>query len=262
VSDENKPEVKNEQATNAPADTSNESVAEAKQEAAQNQAADPAKQTTSEPSDSPAAELKGPSDEEKEAKAKAAAEARAARAAARAKAAGNAEGGAEEAEAPKAPSPNQPKLDRLVEILKEQVAEEAVDTAFINEKDGHTPYVVIRPEYLVAAAKVLKDHQELDLVYLRGITGIDQESHLECAYNLISLRDKQDYCIKVKTDREQASIPSVASVWASADWHEREIYDLLGIDFLGHPDMRRIMLPHDWVGHPLRKDYQALDPEV
>jgi NADH-quinone oxidoreductase subunit C len=237
-----------------------ESLAEAKQEAADNQAAPPSAQTTSEPSDAPAAELAGPTDEEKEAKAKAAAEARAARAAARAKQAGNAEGGAEET--PKEPSPNQPKLDRLVEILKEKVSEEAIESAYINEKDGHTPYIVIRPEYWVAAAGILEDHDELDLTYLRGITGIDQETHLECAYNLISLRDKQDYCVKVKADREQASIPSVTSVWVSANWNEREIYDLLGIEFLGHPDLRRIMLPDDWVGYPLRKDYQPLDPEV
>jgi NADH-quinone oxidoreductase subunit C len=245
VSDENKKE---------------DSLAEAKQEAAENQAAPPSAQTTSEPSDAPAAELKGPTDEEKEAKAKAAAEARAARATARAKQADNAEGSSEEA--PKEPSPNQPKLERVVQLLKEQVAEEAIETAFINEKDGHTPYIMIRPEYWVASAGVLLAHEELDLTYLRGITGIDQETHLECAYNLISLRDKQDYCVKVKTDREQASIPSITSIWVSANWNEREIYDLLGIEFSGHPDLRRIMLTDDWVGHPLRKDYQPLDPEV
>lgn len=250
---------------NGEAAGSSDSVERAKAKAAENQAAPPDKQTTSEPSDAPAAELKGPSDEEKEAKAKAAAEARAARAAARAGQsgrAGRAAAAESEPAAPKEPSPNQPKLDRLVAILKEQVSEEAVENAYINEKDAHTLYVEIRPAYWVACAHVLKDHAALDLSYLRNVTGIDQETHLEVAYNLISLRDKQDVCVKVKTARDEASVPSAALVWAAAGWNEREVYDLLGIDFPGHPDLRRIMLPDDWVGYPLRKDYEPLDPEV
>jgi NADH-quinone oxidoreductase subunit C len=66
----------------------------------------------------------------------------------------------------------------------------------------------------------------------------------------------------VKTNREEASIPSVTLLWSTANWNEREIFDLLGIDFPGHPDLRRIMMPDDWVGYPLRKDYVSIDPEV
>lgn len=227
--------------------------------AAEKQAADPAAQTTSEPSDAPAAELQGPSDAEKEAKAKAAAEARAARAAARA---AKTEEGAAEAAAPKEPSPKQPVLDRLLQILKESVSEDAVEEAFINEKDGHLPYVIMKKERLSQAAEVLKDHEELQCRYLRNLSGVDQETHMEVVYHLLSLTHKQDYCLKVKTSREAASVPSVTPVWPTADWNEREVYDLLGIDFPGHPDLRRIMMPDDWVGHPLRKDYEPLDPEV
>ncbi|MNG35626.1 NAD(P)H-quinone oxidoreductase subunit J [compost metagenome] len=82
------------------------------------------------------------------------------------------------------------------------------------------------------------------------------------AYHLLSLPHKHEYCVKVKTDRDQPSIPSVTPVWATANWNEREVYDLLGIDFPGHPNLVRIMMPDDWVGHPLRKDYEPLDPEV
>lgn len=234
-----------------------ETVAEAKQEAADNQAADPQAQTTSEPSDAPAAELQGPSDEEKEAKAKAAAEARAARAAARAQ---KTEEGEEAV--PKQPSPNQPKLDRLMEIVKEQVDVDAIEEAYINEKSGHTPYLIIKGEYWLQTAQVLKSHPELKLDYLRNLTGTDQESHMEVVYHFINFEHKQDYGFKVKTDRENPSIPSVTPLWATANWNEREVYDLLGIDFPGHPDLTRIMMPDDWIGHPLRKDYEAIDPEV
>lgn len=212
-----------------------------------------------EPGDSREQELQGPSDAEKEAKAKAAAEARAAGANVRAQ---KTEGGEGEPEAPKEPSPNQPKLDRLVEIIKRDVAEDAVEQAAINEKDRHIPTLSIKNEHWLACANVLKTHEELNLTYLRNLVGIDQETHLETAYYLISLRDKQDYCFKVKTDRGQPSISSVTPIWATANWNEREVYDLLGVDFPGHPDLRRIMMPDDWIGHPLRKDYEALDPEV
>jgi NADH-quinone oxidoreductase subunit C len=85
---------------------------------------------------------------------------------------------------------------------------------------------------------------------------------MEVAYHLLSLSNKRDYCIKVKTDRDQPSIPSVSVLWPTANWNEREIFDLLGIDFPGHPNMTRIMMSDEWVGHPLRKDYEPLDPEV
>ncbi|MBP1153199.1 MULTISPECIES: NADH-quinone oxidoreductase subunit C [unclassified Paenibacillus] len=206
--------------------------------------------------DAPAVERAAPSDAEKEAKAKAAAEARAARANARA-----AKTGGAEPDAPKEPSPNQPLLDRIAAILK-GYGEDLVQEAFINEKGGHIPYLIIKGDEWPAVAELLKTHPELKLNYLRNVSGIDMETHLEVAYHLISLETKREYCIKIKTDREAPSIPSVTPVWPTADWNEREIYDLFGIDFPGHPDLRRIMMADDWVGHPLRKDYEPLDPEV
>jgi NADH-quinone oxidoreductase subunit C len=164
--------------------------------------------------------------------------------------------------APKEPSPNQPLLDRLVEILKADVGEDAVVDAFINERDAHRPYVVIHSSRWPEAAVTLRDHEELRCDYLRNLSGVDQETHLEVAYHLLSLTHKHEYCVKVKTDRDQPSIPSAAPVWPTANWNEREVYDLLGIDFPGHPNLVRIMMPDDWVGHPLRKDYEPLDPEV
>jgi NADH-quinone oxidoreductase subunit C len=207
-------------------------------------------------------------DAEKEAKVKANREARAARDAARAAKAAEAEGAkaaegdAGEPEQPKAPSPKQPQLDRIVQIIKEGIGEQAIVEAYINERDRELPSLIIDKNHWYETALLLRDHSELKLHYLRNVTGTDQETHMEVVYYLINLNNKQDYCIKVKTDRDGGEIPSVASVWQTANWNEREIYDLLGIIFTGHPDLRRIMMPDDWVGHPLRKDFEPLDPEV
>ncbi|NHN33825.1 NADH-quinone oxidoreductase subunit C [Paenibacillus agricola] len=198
-----------------------------------------------------------PLDAEAEAKAKAAAEARAARASARGK---KPEG--EDDGAPKVPSPMQPRLDHLVKLIKEQIGETAIEEAFINERDAHLPYIVVKNEHWARVALLLKQHCELKLNYLRNVSGIDQETHMEVAYHLLAIDTKYEVCVKVKTSRETPSIASVALIWPTANWNEREIYDLLGIDFPGHPDLRRIMMSDDWVGHPLRKDYEALDPEV
>lgn len=239
----------------AASDAAAERAAARAARAASRAAAEPTGEPVSAGAEAPASADAG--DEEKAAKAQAAAEARAARASARA-----AKPESAEPEAPKEPSPNQPLLDRLVHILKANVGEDAVVDAFINERDSHRPYVVIHSSRWSQAALTLRDHEELRCDYLRNLSGVDQETHLEVAYHLLSLTHKNEYCVKVKTDREQPSIPSVAPVWATANWNEREVYDLLGIDFPGHPNLVRIMMPDDWVGHPLRKDYEPLDPEV
>lgn len=215
--------------------------------------------------DAPAPVMQKQTPEEKAAKVKAAAEAREARALARAAEAAKAETPeAVDGEAPvvKPPSVNQRLLDRIVQILNENVSPDVVVEAYINERDSDLPTVVLQGKHWLASAITLKNHAELKLDYLRNLSGTDQETHLEAVYHLISLSTKRDYCVKIKTDRELPSIPSVTSVWATANWNEREIFDLLGIDFTGHPNMTRIMLSDDWVGHPLRKDYEPLDPEV
>jgi NADH-quinone oxidoreductase subunit C len=172
------------------------------------------------------------------------------------------EGEAAEEEPPKPPSPSQPRLDRVVAILHELVAKDAVEEAYINEANDHLPTLVVKNERWQEAAKLFRNHEELSCNYLRNVSGVDYETHLEVVYYPLNMDSRHTYCIKVKTDREQPSVPSVTPIWETANWNEREIYDLLGIDFPGHPDLRRIMMPDDWIGHPLRKDYVPLDPEV
>ncbi|MDP5276832.1 NADH-quinone oxidoreductase subunit C [Chengkuizengella axinellae] len=169
-----------------------------------------------------------------------------------------------EEEVTEEPSPNQDRLDRIVELIKTNIAEDAIEVAFINELDRDLPCIVIRSPYWVKTAMLLKESELLKLNYLRNVSGIDFETHFEVVYYLLSMStgNQLDVCIKVKADRENPSIPSITSVWNTANWNEREIYDLLGVQFPGHPNLKRIMMPDDWEGHPLRKDYEPIDPEV
>ncbi len=94
--------------------------------------------------------------------------------------------------------------------------------------------------------------------YLNCISSVDRiaSGELEAVYNLSSLEGPTKALVRVKVPREDPVIRSVVSLWGTANWHEREAYDLMGIRFDGHPDLRRILTSEDWVGHPLRKDYQ------
>jgi len=214
-------------------------------------------------------------DEEKAARRKAALEAReaakaaAAQAAAQAAQSGNAapaaasgEGAEAEAQPPKPPSPNQPRLDRVAALLRELVSADAVEEAYINEANDHLPTLVVKNELWEQAARLFHDHADLECKYLRNVSGVDYETYMEVVYYPLNLNTRDCYCVKVKTDREKPSVASVTPIWETANWNEREIYDLLGIEFPGHPNLTRIMMPDDWVGHPLRKDYVPLDPEV
>ena len=107
-------------------------------------------------------------------------------------------------------------------------------------------------------AKELNLDKRLSFDYLMCITSYDtgDGSHFGCAYNFYSNDHKHYLEVKVEVDSE-SEIPSISSIWNTANWHERECYDLMGIKFSGHPDLKRILLSEDWNGHPLRKDYQV-----
>ncbi len=106
----------------------------------------------------------------------------------------------------------------------------------------------------------LKSDKELDFHYLMCITAWDNGSSKEftVAYNLHSYKLNHEVEVRVVVDSDTA-VPSVEPLWRTADWHEREAFDLMGIKFDGHPDLRRILLPEDWEGHPLQKNYEVAD---
>jgi len=138
------------------------------------------------------------------------------------------------------------------------------------------PSIEVASDALVEVCRYLRDEPDLRFDFLNCITSVDYlqtdpkksaktawQPHLEVVYHLTSIVHKRRLVLKVHLPRwkddvegQLPEVPSVTSVWNAANWHEREVYDLGGVWFTGHPDLRRILCPEDWVGHPLRKDYQ------
>ena len=116
--------------------------------------------------------------------------------------------------------------------------------------------VLLRPEMLLEAATFLRQDPELDFDYLNYVTAIDYFDYFEVVYMLSSLSKNHSVTLKVRLhDRENPSVPSVVGLWMGADFQEREIYDLMGVRFDGHYNMKRIFLWDGFPGHPLRKDF-------
>jgi NADH-quinone oxidoreductase subunit C len=123
--------------------------------------------------------------------------------------------------------------------------------------------IEIAPPKIVSVCGFLKYDQ--GFVRLSSVTGVDRypsEPRFEVVYHLHSIQRKERLRLKCRLPGIDPVIESVTSVWRSANWYERETFDLFGINFLNHPDLRRIMLPEDWEGHPLRKDYPVTGSRV
>lgn len=126
------------------------------------------------------------------------------------------------------------------------------------------PYLIVPADQLAAICRFLRDDDRLFFDLLACVTGIDngpEANTVEVMYNLTSIPYKHDLMLSVVVSRNTGSarlpsVPSLAHIWRTADWHEREAFDLVGIYFDNHPDLRRILLPTDWTGHPLRTDYR------
>ena len=137
------------------------------------------------------------------------------------------------------------------------------------------PWIEVTPSGLLEVCRHLRDDAALAFDYLSCISGVDYlhtdekkaaksewKPHTEVVYHLYSMRHKHSLVVKVilprwKNDKagELPEVPSVSKLWSTADWHEREVYDLSGVFFTGHPNLRRILCPEDWEGYPLRKDF-------
>src|SRR5262245_5153667 len=119
--------------------------------------------------------------------------------------------------------------------------------------------IIMPRESIVAACAWLKATPEMDFNFLSDVCGFDrgpeEEPRFEVNYHLFSTTRHHRLRLKVLLNEDDAHVPSVTSVWRTANWHERETFDLFGVIFDGHPDLRRILLPDDWQGHALRKDF-------
>ena len=119
----------------------------------------------------------------------------------------------------------------------------------------------VAPASIADVCRFAKDDPELAFDCLSNLSGVDYPKRgvIEIVYNLYSYRHRHLFALKVGAPRDNPVVPTVSCVWAHADWQEREAFDLLGVTFTDHPDLRRILMPEDWPGHPLRKDF--VEPE-
>lgn len=145
---------------------------------------------------------------------------------------------------------SQAAFDRIRALLGEEGLE--------FQEEAPQPGVVVKAERLLDLAKVLRDDPELAFESLQQMAGVDwpEEDRIRCSTTVWSFSKGQLLNFHVDLPRDNPRLPSISAIWPAADWHERECWDLTGIIFEGHPDLRRIMLPDDWEGHPLRKDFE------
>jgi NADH-quinone oxidoreductase subunit C len=161
-----------------------------------------------------------------------------------------------------------------IEDIHQRLVSKFGDAIVALKTDTKDPWIEVAPASAADVCSHLRTEPDLDFDSLNDLTGSDWletdakkkapcEPHVEVVYHLYSFSQKHRLKVKVKLPRwkngqvgELPEIPTVSHIWAIADWHEREAYDLVGIDFLGHPNLKRILCPEDWEGHALRKDYE------
>lgn len=147
--------------------------------------------------------------------------------------------------------------NEIIDRVKGRFPESLLDTA---EFRGDCT-LTLRTSDIVRVAEFLRDDADLAFDMLIDLCGVDQyrpEGRFEVVYNLYSLKSKRYLRLKVRVDEEHPVVPTVSGVWAAANWHERETFDMFGIKFEGHPDLRRMYLPEEFEYHPLRKDFPLM----
>lgn len=154
----------------------------------------------------------------------------------------------EEPAAPAKPIVKNPLEDRIVAAFGD-----AVRTSYNIQGELE---IRIPASSLISVCNALRGDAELPCDYLRNLTAVDWKDRFEMVYNIANTKTMTSLVVKCDLDRTAPSLPSVTGIWPGANWLEREVFDLFGISFPGHPDLRRIMLPDEWEGHPLRKDYK------
>jgi NADH-quinone oxidoreductase subunit C len=159
--------------------------------------------------------------------------------------------------APILATPPNPLAPATVALVRERFAEALIEVV---EHRGETT-IILAPEAIVPVCQALRDAPGLRYGFLADLTAVDwpeRDLRYDVVYHLLSLETRAVVRLKLHVgdeDTPDPEVPSVTGVWPTADWYEREIFDLFGIRFTGHPNLTRIQMPLDWVGHPLRKDY-------
>lgn len=145
----------------------------------------------------------------------------------------------------------------IYEQLKATFGEEVIGE--FQGEGSDPPAIYVRSEEIQEVLRFLKEDSRTGFDSLMCLSGVDLEEEIQVLYHLHSLANRHKIAIKARLNRERPMIPTAEGQYPVANYHEREAYDLLGIIFVGHSDLRRILLPEDWPGHPLRKDYTYPD---
>lgn len=142
--------------------------------------------------------------------------------------------------------------------LGAKVGDAVYDFTTAGTKD---PFFKVKADRWLDVARTLRDDPALQFDFMNNITAVDwiKQARIDVVYHLWSYGLKHGCVCKIELPRDNPLLASVAPLWKAADWNEREQYDLFGVQFTGHPDLRRIMLPDDWPGHPMRKDYKEAE---
>ena len=141
------------------------------------------------------------------------------------------------------------------EELKIKITE--LNTLATFEEGGEWLNINVEPKDWLSMAQQLRNDNSLHFDYLFCLTCIDWKTHLTMVYHLSSTKYRHNIVIKAKLDRNKPDIESVSHIWRTADFHEREVYEMFGVNFLNHPDLRLLILPDGWEGkNPLRKDFE------
>jgi len=151
--------------------------------------------------------------------------------------------------------------ESIFKRLEAELGAEAVFDFRADPVKDRDPWFKVAPARIEDVCERLKHDPELACDYLECITGVDYPTDKKIAvvYHVYSYTKKHRVVLKCFLDRASPALPTVVNVWSAANWQERECFDLLGVNFEGHPDLRRLLLPEDWEGHPLRKDYKEKD---
>lgn len=142
----------------------------------------------------------------------------------------------------------------ILKPLEEIIEELKTRHPSIEVSESGSGSITVTVDQLVAFMRDIKENYHFN--YLTNVTGVDYRDYFEVVYNVSIVEQPHMLHIKTRLDRNNPVVPSMVPIWGGAIWQEREVYDLLGITFEGHPDLRRILLDDQWEGHPLRKDYQ------
>lgn len=155
-------------------------------------------------------------------------------------------------------------LEKIKSIITEKFGGEVI---LAEDTETLQPGLTVEASRIAEICRELRDNPDTYFDFLSSLSGVDygpESGEFGVVYHLASIPYRTLFVLKVRVRgtrdvNELPPVPSVSEVWRTAEWHEREAYDLVGIRFSGHPDLRRILLPDDWEGHPLRKDYKTAE---